>query len=186
MKWCHNSKLVKELISPQFYLQSLWKQINFCAVKINVNNHIPYGQCRCINLQLNTLSLTTHLAQVRNVIFVKTNILCNFQEVWDPVHSCDELPVYVQSLLAVFLIHVKILFCKNTKYAQRISYTSISLSTPLVHEWMWSLHFFNCSGSSLQAELMVDGDNARICIWNAEWNERMNKWMNVIIAFFFF
>ena len=130
MKWCHNSKSVKEMISPQFYSQSLWKQI--CVVKCEQPRSLWTMEVYLSSIEY--YFRKPHLAQVRNVIFVKTNILCNFQEVWDPVHSCDELPVYVQPLLAVFLIHVKILFCQKTKDAQRISYTSISLSTPLVHQ----------------------------------------------------
>jgi hypothetical protein len=50
--------------------------------------------------------------EVRNVTFIDTDVLGHFQKFGNLVHPDEELLVNVESLLALFLIHIEEFFCK--------------------------------------------------------------------------
>lgn len=54
-----------------------------------------------------------------------TTYLCNFQELGDSCHSCEELLVNIKSLFALDFLHVKIFLCQqqSTKTTVRIPLT---------------------------------------------------------------
>lgn len=55
-------------------------------------------------------NVSAYPSKIRNVPLVDTDVFCHFKEFSYSVHPYQELLVEVQGLLALLLIHLKVLF----------------------------------------------------------------------------